>query len=57
MQFNVRWPIQSGRLRAAAMLLALVVMAIAGSAGTRWSWSITRRVRTDDRSPRPYPLV
>jgi hypothetical protein len=36
MQFNVRWPIQSTRLRAGAMLLAIVVMAIAGSAGTRW---------------------
>ncbi len=36
MQFNVRWPIQSAQLRAGAMLLAIVVMAIAGSAGTRW---------------------
>jgi hypothetical protein len=36
MNFNVRWLIQSARLRSAAMLLAVVVMAIAGSAGTRW---------------------
>jgi hypothetical protein len=36
MQFNIRWPIQPERLRAAAMVLAVVVMAIAGSAGTRW---------------------
>jgi hypothetical protein len=41
MQFNIRWPNvhwpkQTPRLRSAAMFLALVVMAVAGSAGTRW---------------------
>jgi hypothetical protein len=35
MQFNVRW-LQSAQLRSAAMLVAVVVMAVAGSAGTRW---------------------
>ena len=36
MQFNVRWPVHGPGLRAAAMFLALVAMAVAGSAGTRW---------------------
>jgi hypothetical protein len=36
MQFNVRWLTQPARLRAAAMIITLVVMAVAGSAGTRW---------------------
>jgi hypothetical protein len=36
MQFNVRWPKQARRLRAGAVFLALALMAIAGSAGTRW---------------------
>ena len=35
MQFNVRWSVPA-KVRAAVMLVTVLVMAIAGSAGTRW---------------------
>ncbi len=35
MQFNVRWSVPA-RIRATVMLVTVLVMAIAGSAGTRW---------------------